>query len=323
MSAKGEDYAYIKFYGPYVTEGRIDLGQAGKTLVSLNKWFKKYRREFVKSDNNIVLRAGAIREGSSEIQFFLDFLGSGYGHGAVIALIGGSLLKNFGIRDFFQKFMGTLGEQLALKLFAKGETLTEEKKFAEDGKVKVKLRNIDGKKLIVLGEDWEIYQETGSSLNGFCNLEKGKEEKMTVGFHDAQTRVDRDISELTFEDKEFFQDVNDPEEWARRLSEPFDETKASETKIVGQFVDYYGLAHKYHFSFQARKEQDIYGKQKILCIVDDDKIEEILDLLKPNNRKNVCIKGMATKDREGKIDKIKIEWINEDPDYNPEQTSMV
>ena len=270
-----------------------------------------------------MLRAGEIHEGSSEIRIFLDFLNTGYGHVAEISLMAQSAFKNFGIRDFFQKFMGTLGEQLALKVLAKGGRLVEEEKFIDDKKVKVRLRNANGKKSVVPEEAWNIYQKTNQSLNGFCNLEKGKEEEMKVGYYDAELKAKHDVSQLSYEDRAFFQDFSDPDEWARRLSEPFDETKATETKIVGQFIDFYGMAHKYHFSFQARKEQEVYGKQKILCIVDDAEITKILELLKPENRKNVCIKGMATKDRENKIDKIKIEWVSEDLNYDPDQTKII
>lgn len=107
------------------------------------------------------------------------------------------------------------------------------------------------------------------------------------------------------------------------MSEPFEEDKAEDVRIVGKFIDFYGLAHRYHFSFQARKEQDIYGKQKILCIVDKQEISTVIDLLKPEAKTNVCIKGKATKDREDKIDKIKVEWVNTDPDYNPDQTAII
>lgn len=321
--SKNDDYAYVKFYGPLVEDGKIDLGQAGKTLISLNRWFKAYKKELLKTEENIVLRAGGIRKGSSEIQIFLEFLQTGYGQAATVAVVAGSAFKNLGVREFFQKFMGTLGEQLALKLFAKGGSLKEKNAFIDDGVEKVEVINERGAKKVIPKEDWIVYSKTNRALIGFCNLEKGREEKMKVGYYDSHTHKMIDVSELTYADRDFFQDINDPDEWARRLSEPFDETKAEEVKIIGQFIDFYGMATKYHFSFQARREQEKYGKQKVLCIVDENETSKILDLLKPDNRKNVCVKGMATKDRESRIDKIKIEWINEDPTFNPNQTSII
>ena len=84
------------------------------------------------------------------------------------------------------------------------------------------------------------------------------------------------------------------------------------------------MARKYHFSFQARKNLDEIGKQKILCKLKKIEISEIIDLLKPENQKaNVCIFGKAIKDKDGKIDKIYIEWFNTDENYNPNQIKLI
>jgi hypothetical protein len=132
-----------------------------------------------------------------------------------------------------------------------------------------------------------------------------------------------DTAEVVVGDKDSFVEDVDPDVLARRMSESFDEQDATDETVKGQFVDFYGLAHKYKFSFQARKKQEEFGKQKILCIVEDAMISEILDLLKPENKKNICIHGKATRDQDGKLDKIKIEWFNVNPDYNPNQERLV
>jgi hypothetical protein len=318
-----EDYAYLKFSGPMIDGGKIDLVQAGKTLTSLGKWFKKYNKDFVNSEQKIVLRAGAIKEGSSEIQLFLDFLQTGHGQVAVTTIVASSIFKNLGVREFFQKFMGTLGEQLALKIFAKGKQPTERRKYVEKNKIFVELENSEGVLKNVPEEAWLIYKQTGPILNGFCNLEKGAEEDLRIGYHDSSKNIDKDIAKLNYTDKEYFQDINDPDELARRINEPFEEDKAIQMKIIGQFIDFYALAHRYHFSFQARREQDLHGKQKILCIVDTDQISKVIDYLKPENKKNVCIVGNGTKDKDGKTDKIKIRWVTEDLNYDPNQTKII
>mgnify|MGYP000567548374 FL=1 len=52
-------------------------------------------------------------------------------------------------------------------------------------------------------------------------------------------------------------------------------------------------------------------------------ISEIYELMKPENKGNVCIKGKAMRDKESRLDKIKIEWINRDENYNPNQTELL
>lgn len=284
---------------------------------------QKIQKDFIKTDENIALRAGAIVEGSSEIQIFLDFLRTGHGHALVDAAVASSIFKNTGARDFLKKFMGTLGEQLALKLFAKGKLPKEEQKFVRGGKVMVTLRNEEGSAKDIEEELWLIYKQTNMLLNGFCNLEKGAEEELLVGYYDSSDRANHEVARLDYKDKDYFHDINDPDELARRMNEPFDEESATDMKIIGQFVDYHGLAHRYHFSFQARREQETYGKQKILCIVENEKVSQIIDYLKPENRKNVCIFGKGTKDRDGKTDKIKIEMITEDLNFDPYQIAIV
>lgn len=323
MKKNESDYIYLNFTGPEIENGKIDLGQAGKTLVSLDRWFKKYRKDFIKSDDKVVLRAGAIKEGSSEIQIFVDFLQSTQGQIMSYSAATAAILRTPGIKDFLSGFGKTLGEQLALKLLSKGKSLHEKDRKIEDGKVKVIVENSENESMTVEDDDWLIYQRTNYLLNGFCNLEKDREEELRVGFYDRISRTKKEVAKLTYEDTDSFRDINDPGALARRMREPFDEDNSFEVKIVGKFIDYYGLAHRYRFSFQARKSQETHGKHKILCIVENDSVSDVIELLKPHKKGNVCIFGRATKDKEGKTDKIKIQWINEDPDFNPNQTRII
>ena len=67
----------------------------------------------------------------------------------------------------------------------------------------------------------------------------------------------------------------------------------------------------------------MYGKQKVLCEMPAELISPTYDLLKPENRKNVTVKGLATRDNENRLDKMKVEWYSGDPDHNPDQTDMM
>ena len=93
-------------------------------------------------------------------------------------------------------------------------------------------------------------------------------------------------------------------------------------KLIGEFMDYYGFAQKYHFSFQARKNQDEIGKQYILCIVPTARISEIIDGLKPEKKKRVCIYGQVNRNLDDKVDKIRVEYISEEEDFNPAQVKF-
>lgn len=324
-SSQSNDYLYIKFYGPYADDGRVDMAKAAKTLLAMDRWSKRYKKNFLKPQEDFILRAGRIEPNCTEIQIYAEFVKSlSHTAGTMVgpAIATHVVFANLGLKEFFSKFMGTLGEQMALKIFSKGNEIYEKRRFIKDNEAKVELETTTGDTKVTSLTSWEIYQDAGQQLNGICNLEEGKEEKLSFGFHDGHKGTDKEVAKITYKDKDAFQDITDPDLLARRMNEPFDEKEATEVKIVGKFIDFYGLAHRYHFSFQARKEQDVYGKQKILCVVDRDEISTMIDLLKPEIKSNICIKGMATKDREGKIDKIRIDWANTDPDYNPNQLSL-
>lgn len=318
MNSTKEFIGYIKYFGPLVDDGSVDISKAGRSLVALDKFFKKYQKEFLKieKDNQYILKIASVNKNCSEIIFGLVELAKSTPANFALVAFG---LENLGVGEFGKKFFGVLGEQLALKILSKGKRMKNVKEFAEGNNHFVILENANGDSKKVSMEQWEIYKKLNPYLSGLIQLEKGKEEKMKIGY--KQKEKDIEVANVQYKEKEYF-DSYENFSTDERLKEPFDAENAKDEKLVGKFVDFYGLAHKYHFAFQARKKQDDVGKQKILCIVDKEKISKILDYLKPENSKNVCIFGKATRDWEGKVDKIKIEWISEKEDYDPNQTKM-
>ena len=316
-----QDYLYLRFDGPLAKDGRVSIGKAGKTMVAIDRWTKLYKKEYLNSKSDFVLRVGAIEKGSSEVQIFLEFLNQALNTPAGKLGAVGLFTQVPGVKDFLKAYGKTLGEQLALKKFAKGKPVQESDAFAKKGSVYVTVYNTDGESKEAEKKSTDFYRASSQSLNNVYSLEPGKEDKLRIGYHTDGKNTD--TATITPQDKDSFVDDSDPDNLARRMAEPFEEKKAVEVKIIGQFVDFHGLAYRYKFSFQARREQEEYGKQKILCIVNENSVSEIIDLLKPENKKNICISGKATKDLEGKIDKIKIDWFNEDPDHNPDQIGLV
>lgn len=309
---------FLKFYGPFADEGSVDISKAGKSLVALDRFSKKYQKEILKlnNDQQIALKISGVNKNCSEIVIALSELIQSNAANFALISIG---LERIGIAEFGKQFFGTLGAQLALMLFSKGKRMKEIDCKIEKNTPVIILQNMEGQTKKISIKDWGEYKQLNTYLAGIVQLEKGKEERMKIGYKIGDKI--KDVAEIEYKEKDYF-DSGEEFSIEERMKEPFDEESAKEEKIVGKFVDYYGLAHKYHFAFQARKKQDDFGKQKILCIVSQSLISRTLDYLKPENKGNVCICGKATRDWEGKVDKIKIEWINEDEDYNPHQTEI-
>lgn len=323
MPTDPKSYIYIKFDGPAADLGNLDIAKAGKALSALSRWNKHYKKELLHDKIDYTLKIDGVQKNCTEIQIIVEFAERLINDTPVVPLAtAAGILKLPGVNDFVKGFGNELGKQLAIKVFANGKRLKESDPYHKNGKVVVKAINSENKAIEVTKQQLDFYRKSSTSLGGMYALEAGKEDRLRVGYH-TKNDGSVDTGELLAGNKtSFFEDI-DPDILAKRMAESFEDELATDEKVEGQFVDFHGLAHKYKFSFQVRKRQEEYGKQKILCIVDDTSISEILDLLKPENKKNVCIKGRATRDQEGKLDKIKIDWFNVDANYNPDQTTLL
>jgi hypothetical protein len=318
MDTDGKQFVgSLKFFGPSVEEGSIDIEKIGTSLVALNKLFKKC----VPQDysNCVSIKLEGVRKNCTELNLIFEQiapLAQPVATGTAILLA----CRSIGLDELGRQFFGTVGSQLALKLFSKGKELDEVKTLPVNGEVCVLLRNLDGEMKTVAKREYELLTETAPHLKDFVQLESGREEEMKLGYYEGP--VLKEISTIRVSEKECFQVAERPR-FEDRLNEDFDESSARPERIVGKFIDYHGLAHKYHFTFQARKNQSETGKQKILCKVDESRVSEFIDLLKPEHQEeNICIGGKATESPDGKIDKIIVEWFSKDVNYDPHQTKM-
>lgn len=314
-------HAYIKFIGPENEDGAVDIAKAAKTMLALDRWTRKYQKDFTK-EAYIELKISAVRKNCSELDILIQSASSLLPVGALTA-VGATVWKQLGFQEFCKKFMGTLGEQLVLKKILKNdkpESISEP--YLQNDKPVIDVVSKEGKKYTVSAQSIDVYRKTHDSLNGFNTLVAGQNTEMKVGYY--ETPLDqRDVAVISPSDREAFSDPDSIQIMEQRLNEGFDEDKAREVTLFGRFVDYRGMATKYKFSFQARQSTKKYGRQKILCIVDDKTTEaSILDLLKPQNKKNVILNGLATKSWDGSLDKLKVAWFNQSPNYDPEQLEM-
>lgn len=311
---------YLKFFGPSVEEGKIDIEKIGNSLIALNKLFKKYANP--EESKAISLKLGKIKKNCTEVNIFFEQIVPIIQPVATTAelLMVAKIIDYVGITEFGKQFFGTIGQQIALKLFSKGKKLEKQKDVIENGKLYVVVKNIEGDERKIIKEIYDSQKYFSVPLKDLIQLEDKKEEKMEVGYY--ENSESQKVADIQVTQKDFF-NADEDQNFEERLEEEFDESKAEDIKVIGKFIDYYGMAHKYHFSFQARKNQEEIGKQKILCKTDGLNMSEIIDLLKPEKQeKNICISGKATKNSDGKIDKIKIDWFNEDENFNPDQGKL-
>jgi hypothetical protein len=327
---------YLEFKGPSVDEGKMSAEDAGRSLLAAGKMFKNFLKEHHDSKSlkkQIALEVCSIKKGSTEfglcaqeitniapvvapaVEGITTAVNAFLGTGTVFLVA-----KAFGVQEFFKSFMSTMGEQVALKVLSKGGMLKEEKREAIEGRVVVVIMNEDGEKKSVSQTSWHQYLMNQGNLAELVPLEKGKAEKMSMGYFENGEKVP--VANVTYKDRGAFASDADYLPARERFNDDFEEKNSEEVKLVGQFMDYYGLAQKYHFSFQARKNLEEVGRQYILCIVPEQKIPQLIDYLKPENRRNITVFGRGTRNIEGKIDKVKITFVSEAEDYNPEQTEM-
>lgn len=311
---------YLKFYGSSVDEGKIDIEKIGNSLIALNKLFKKYAKP--EESKSISLKLGNIKKNCTEVNIFFEQIIPILQPVATTTtlLMGAKIADYIGITEFGKQFFGTIGQQVALKIFSKGKKIDKQNDVIENGNIFVLIKNSEGEEKLFPKEIYDSQKEFSTPLKSLVQLEDSGDEKMEVGYYHDKTS--QKVTEINVGQKDFF-NVDEETSFEERLEEEFDESKAQNIKIVGKFVDYFGMAQKYHFSFQARKNQEEIGKQKILCKTDDLNVSEIIDLLKPEKQENnICIFGKATKSNDGKIDKIKIDWVNEDENFDPNQEKL-
>lgn len=291
------------------------MNKAGRSLIAMGKLLNKYQKEVIQvpKDELKVLKIRAVNKNCTEL--ILDLVPA-IAETIYHATLTGVVMNQLGIKEFGKQFFGTIGKQLALKLFEKGKKLKTASMSVKNGEVFVALKNHEGESINVLETDWLSYKKMHSQLAELVQLEKGKEEKIKVGYKEKNENID--VAEVSYESKKDFSELLDDEE-GELMEEEFDIDDAEKIKIVGRFIDFHGLARKYHFSFQARKDVENFGRQKIHCMTEELDNSKILDLLKLENAKNVCVHGWATRNWEGKVDKMKIEFVCANERENPYQ----
>ncbi len=302
---------YLKFDGPTVSEGKMDASKAGSALLAVGRMFKKYCD--YKGTTDVVIKLDCVKKKCTWIQFCV-----GLTAGAVTLH---QSLKAVGLDEFLKQYWGTIAQQIALRQFSAGQRITKTAEVIVDSQQCVMIRNVNGDERRFLRETFETRRLYSLNIKELSLLEKGKEESMQLGYLDAGKECN--LVDVKYADAGCFEYDEDVSIEARQNQE-FDEENAVEMKLVGQFMNFYAMAHKYKFTFQARKNQEEVGKQYILCIIDGSKINEFIDLLKPENKeRNVCIWGKATKDIDDKVDKIKISHWSYDESDDPNQQKFL
>jgi hypothetical protein len=312
-------YLYMTFRGPSVDAGEMDIGQASRVFAALDKWKKQYEKEFA-PDNNFSIKLKSVEKGCTDFHFIVEALKAGW---LPMTIFATSKLANApGVKDFLQEIGKEFGKQVALKIASKGKTLTESAPYIENNKVMVDVFSGKNKIGSMEKRSTDFYRKSNKSLNDLYVLEANKITEAEVGYK-IQGSDRCSLATIKLTNRESFIEDNPKDKLADRLLEPFDERKAEEVRIVGRFIDSYGLAQKYQFALQVREDVGMYGKQKVLCEMPAELISPTYDLLKPENRKNVTVKGLATRDNENHLDKMKVEWYSNNPDHNPDQTDMM
>lgn len=307
---------YFEFNGENAQDGEIDPYIAGKSLIALSRVIKKYQKEVDTSGGELVLKLNKIYPGSTGFEFIPDVAK------ALASLADNDTARLFAgiygaskaaqvlqIQEFFKGFMNTLGQQVALRVSSQGTNLREKEKNLERNEVIQVVVDENNKEYRLTEKEWRAYRSFSPILGDLVSYGAGdKIDKVSFGFKEKNQKTK--TGEIDAEGAKYFESVSDLID--ERLKEPFDESRAEPVSIQGKFIDYYGMAHKYFFSFQVRKDVEKYGRRKVLCLLPKERVSAVLDMLKPENNPTVLLSGRATRDKENKLDKIKIEsWTDE------------
>lgn len=320
---------FLRFYWPAVDEWSIDIKDAWKVFLWLDKIFKKYVK-FQKSKWNyniewqLALKTWKINNKCTEV--VVDVVSTIIMSEPVETLTAThtiyTIAKWVGVQEFWKQFFGVLWKELGLKLIWKGKEINYQTrpKAWPKGQAWVEIIISDWVVEWVELEVYEFYKWIVHDLNYFYILSQDEAEVMKVWY--TEDSEDNITGEVSFKDRNYFTSYIS-HNFDERMWEKFKEEESKPVIIIWKLIEYHGLAHKYHFSFQVRKNQETYGKKKILCIVDEDQHSRYIDLLKPENKWNIKISGLATFDNDEKIDKIKISNFTHHLDWDPDQKRLI
>lgn len=309
---------YLKFFWPEVEDWEIDIAKVWDSLIWLSKFYKSYCKERGIQEYQIKLKW--LKKNCTEVDIVIQQIIPVVKELGTYALVL-KWMEKVWVTEFWKQFFWTLGNVFALKLLSLWKDLIEKKRYINKQEEYIELENIKWEKKIFKLNDYLDYQKYNQFSWRIVQLEKWKEEKLKIWYYDENKNID--VVEVNYTEKKSFESNNDTD-FYERLNEWFNEEKAVEVKIIWKFIDFFSLATKYRFSFQARKEIEKIWKQKILCIVEDNMVWEILDILKRDywTKHNICLFWKANFSMDWKIDKIKVIWFSEDENYNPNQIQI-
>ena len=238
---KEQFIGYLKYFGPSVAEGRIDIEKIGNSLIALNQLFKTYAKSA--ESKAISLKLGKIKKNCTEVNVYFEQIIPIIQPVATMTnvLIVAKIADYIGITEFGKQFFGTLGQQIALKLFAKGKKVVKQKDFVENGKIHVLLRNSEGEEKKFLKETFDSQNEFSEPLKELIQLESKKEEKLEVGYYDNS--LAEKVADIDIKQKDFF--VTEKEQnFEEKLEEDFDESKAEQVRINDSAKDALNLINE-------------------------------------------------------------------------------
>lgn len=320
---------FLRFYWPSVDQWSINIKDAWKVFLWLDKIFKKYvkykkRKWEYNIEWEVRLKTWKINNKCTEV--IVEVANTVISNTPIEAVatthIAYTVTKWIWLQEFWKQFFGTLWKELTLKLLWKWKEIDKDK-------VKPKVWANNEPWVEVIFSDWtnerielevyEFYSRIIHDLNYLYALSEAEAEIMKVWY--TQDETDNITWQVSYQDKEYFSSyISYDFDW--RMWESFKEEEAKEVTIIWQLIEYHWLAHKYHFTFQARKEQEKFWKQKILCVVDEDQHSKYIDLLKPENKWNIKVIWLATFDNDDKVDKMKILNFTKNLNIDPNQESL-
>lgn len=290
---------YIKYEGPSVKDGTIEVKQLSEVILGFNAAFQKISLHDKKfKDLKTELRV-KIKKGSVELWFAISAI-------AYVA-------DKVGFTELSRNFFAEVGSQLGLKLFSRNKPLKEKSLSKNAQRITIILVNEDGEEKEVSITTYEIYklallEKDLSSL--VIPLERHKIEKVEYGYKD-RTKI-REIVAIKEEDKVLFLPKTESvHEQLYNDEKGFDETIAEEiSALEGKLIEYDALKHDFPFGFQVKKTDGSYDKRAVPCMIaDQSKRDDCIESMK-SYVGDVCISGKGIKNKRGNYKKIKIRSLD-------------